>query len=162
MCVIASIRCWLWLALFGLGFAAAGEAKELAVGDTVPAFSAKDQFGTNYTFAPGPKFLLLGFDMSASKAANAKFAALGRDGFEKLGAVYVMDVHTMPAIGKFFALPKMRKYPFRVVLAESAELLTPFPRQPEKITVLALAPDGKIRAIRYWNPEAEEFKKLIE
>ena len=152
----------LCLALFSQGLAAIVEAKDLAAGDTVPAFSAPDQFGTNYTFAPGPKFLILAFDMDASKAANAKFTALGQGGLDKLGIVYVMDIHPMPAIGRFFALPKMRKYPFRVVLGETAGLLTPFPRQESKLTVLVLAPNGAIRAVHYWNPGAETLEKILE
>jgi len=128
----------------------------------MPAFSAKDQFGKDFKFAPGVKFLLLGFDMSTCKAANAKIAALDKGGLEQRGAVYVMDIHTMPAIAKVFAFPKMRKYPFRVVLAESEDLLTPFPRQTGKITVLVLAPEGTIRAIHYWDPATEELSKSIE
>ena len=157
-----TIRCRLWLALFGLGFVMVMDAKELEVGDAVPVFSAKDQFGKDFKFAPGPKFLFLAFDMDASKAANAKFTKLGQGGLDKLGIVYVMDIHPMPAIGRFFALPKMRKYPFRVVLAESADLLKPFPRQEGKITALVLAPDGKIRDIRYWNAGAEEVGKVVD
>ena len=130
-------------------------AKELSVGDAVPAFAANDQMGREFKFAPGPRFLLLGFDMNATKAANEKFTALGAGGLEKLGAVYVMDIHAMPGIARLFALPKMRKYPFRVILATTAEMLAPFPHQPEKITVLVLTPEGKVREIRYWNPVTE-------
>lgn len=158
----APTRCWLWLAVFVLGFVTAGNARELAVGDAVPAFSATDQFGKAFTFAAGPKFLVLGFEMGPARAANAKFAALGEGGLEKLKVIYVMDIHSMPAIGRFFALPKMCKYPFRVVLAESADVLKPFPRQTGKLTVLVLASNGAIRAIRYWNPETETLSKVLE
>lgn len=34
-----------------------------------------------------------------------------------------MDVHTMPAVGQFFALRKMRKYPQRIVLIETANTM---------------------------------------
>lgn len=158
----ASIYCWLCLAWLGFGFVTAVDAKELAVGDTVPSFSAKDQFGMDFTFVPGPKFLLLGFDMGACKAANAKLAKLGNGGLDKLGIVYVMDIHTMPAIGRFFAMPKMRKYPFRVVLGDSTDLLKPFPRQSEKISVLELSPKGTIRAIHYWNPDSEVLAESLK
>ena len=62
---------------------------------------------------------------------------------------------------KFFALPKMQKYPHRIVLAETASLLAAFPHQPEKITVLALTPAGKIRAVRYWNPATDALETLL-
>ena len=150
-----------WLAVAILAMLITVKAGELAVGDTVPAFAAKDAFGKEFRFAPGPKFLLLGFDMSASKSANQKLAKLGEGGLEKRGAIYVMDIHSMPGIARVFALPKMRKYPFHVILAETADVLAPFPHQLEKITVLALTPEGKIREIRYWDPSSEGADKML-
>jgi hypothetical protein len=93
--------------------------------------------------------------MGASKAANLKLAELGPGWLEKQGAVYVLDIHTMPAIARVFALPKMRKYPQRIILADAESLLAPFPRQPERVTVLVLTPAGKLKEIRYWNPASE-------
>jgi hypothetical protein len=106
--------------------------------------------------------LLLGFDMTTSKIANHKLADLGAGWLEKQGAAYVIDIHTMPAIGRMFALPKMRKYPQRIILGEEEKMLAPFPRQVERITVLVLAPDGKIREIRYWNPEGEVLDAILK
>jgi hypothetical protein len=156
------LKHWLATGICCAFLAVAGHAAELAVGDAVPAFSAKDQFGKEFKFAPGPKFLLLGFDMSASKAANQKLATLGAGGLDKYGAVYMMDIHTMPGIARVFALPKMQKYPFRVILAATADVLAPFPHQEEKITVLALTPEGKIREIRYWNPATEASATVFD
>lgn len=137
-------------------------AGELAVGDAVPAFSAKDQFGKDFKFEPGLKFLLLGFEMGTSKEANHKLSDLGAGWLEAHDAAYVLDIHSMPAIGRFFALPKMRKYPQRIILGEDDTMLAPFPRKPERITVLVLAADGKIREIRYWNPEAEKLETILK
>jgi hypothetical protein len=114
---------------------------------------AQDQFGKEFKFAAGLHFLLLGFDMDTGKAANLKLADLGPGWLEKQGAAYVLDVHTMPAIiARVFALPKMRKYPHRIILAQAESLLAPFPRQPDSITVLVLTAEGKIKEIHYWNP----------
>ena len=62
--------------LFALTWAA--PAGELKVGDAVPGFSAKDQFGIEFKFTPGLRFLLLGFDMGASRPANLKLGGPGR------------------------------------------------------------------------------------
>ena len=137
------------------------QAGELAVGDAVPAFTAPDQFGKEFKLAPGLGYLLLGFDMSASKAANLKLAELGSGWLEKHSAAYVLDIHTMPGIARIFALPKLRKYPHRIVLAETESLLAPFPRQPEKITLLVLTPAGRIKEIRYWDPTKEALGTLM-
>jgi hypothetical protein len=66
-----------------------------------------------------------------------------------------MDIHTMPSVARFFALPKMRKYPHRIVLVDSAATLAGFPAQPGRVTVLALTPSGRIQKIGWWNPESE-------
>jgi len=158
---MALIRCWLVL-LLGCGGGWTARAAELAVGDAVPAFSAKDQFGKEFKFAPGLRFLVLGFEMGAAKQANLKLAGLGGGWLEKRGAVYVMDIHTMPAVARLFALPKMRKYPQRIVLAEAEGLLVPFPRQPERLTVVCLTPEGKVREVRYWNPGSDPLESVLK
>ena len=64
-----------------------------------------------YTFTNGTACLLIAMDMDSAKAANQKLAAEGAGFLEKHNAVYLMDVHTMPAVGQFFALRKMREIP---------------------------------------------------
>jgi hypothetical protein len=152
-----------WLALllcFG-SLTMWSRAAELKVGDVVPRFAATDQFGKDFKFEPGLRFLLLGFDMSVSKEANRKLAELGAGWLEKQGAAYVLDIHTMPAIGRFFALPRMRKYPERIILAEKEGLLAPFPHHPEKITVLVLSKSGTINEIRYWDPATQALNAVM-
>jgi hypothetical protein len=146
----------------GAGLAGTARAGELAVGDAVPALAAKDQFDQPFKFTPGLHYLLLGFDMGASKQANLKLADLGAGWLEQRGAVFMLDIHTMPGIARFFALPKMRKYPQRIILADDAKMLEPFPRQPERITVLVLKPDGKIQSVRYWNPSADPLAPILQ
>ena len=150
----ASFFCRAWLsALFFLAvLSASARAGLLGVGEAVPIFAAQDQFGKEFKFAPGLHFLLVGFDMNAGKLANHKLADLGAGWLENHGVASVLDIHTMPAIARLFALPKMQKYPHRIILAETAALLAPFPHQPEKITILELTPAGSIRAISFWDP----------
>jgi len=139
----------------------ATHADELKVGDAVPLFSAKDQFGKDFKFEPGLKFLLLGFEMSASKEANLKLSDLGTGWLEAHGAAYVLDIHSMPAIARVFALPKMRKYPHRIILGDDEAMLAPFPRKPSQVTVLVLTADGKVKEIRYWDPKGEKLESVL-
>jgi hypothetical protein len=148
--------------MFCLAWVAPLRAGELKVGDAAPAFSAKDQFGQDFKLEPGLRFLLLGFDMGASKQANLKLADLGAGWLEKHQAAFVLDIHTMPGVARFFALPKMRKYPQRIILGDDANLLAPFPRQDGQITVLVLAPAGKIQEIRYWRPATEPLETILK
>jgi len=115
--------------IFCVLLAVSAPAGELVVGDAVPPFAAKDQFGKEFKLEPGLHCLMLGFDMNASKEANVKLSELGAGWLEKTNAAYVLDIHTMPAVARFFALPKMRKYLQRIVLGDDAAMLAPFPRQ---------------------------------
>jgi hypothetical protein len=159
---ITAVGHWLVALVLGAVIAGSAQAAPLAVGDAVPAFSAKDQFGKDFKFEPGLHFLLLGFDMGASKSANLKLSDLGAGWLEKQNAAYVLDIHTMPGIARVFAFPKMRKYPHRIILGDDANLLAPFPRQDGRITVLVLTPDGKICEIRYWNPATEMLGTVLK
>ena len=41
---------------------------------------------------------------------------------------FIANVYGMPAIGRFFAMPKMKKYPHRIMLADAEGLLDEFPQ----------------------------------
>jgi len=130
-------------------------AAPLAVGDALPALVAKDQFGKDFTLNTNIQFLLVVTEMACAKAANKKLAEQGAGFLELHHAACLMDIHAMPAVARFFALPKMRKYPHRIGLVDSAGTLAGFPVQPGRVTVLALTPTGHIQAISYWNPASE-------
>jgi len=131
------------------------QAAPLAVGDPVPPISANDQHGTKFVFTNGIEFLLVATEMDCAKTANHKLAEQGTGYLEQHHAVYLMDIHTMPGIARVFAFPKIRKYPERIVLVDSATMLTAFPMEPGRLTVLALTPEGRIRKISCWNPDHE-------
>jgi hypothetical protein len=127
-------------------------AAPLAAGDAVPVFSAKDQRGKDFTFTNGVQFLLVATERACGTSANHQLADQGAGFLEKHQAVYVMDIHAMPGVARFFALPKMRTYPQRIVLVETAGTLAWVPTQPGRVTVLELTPAGRIQKISYWNP----------
>ena len=94
-------------------------AAPLVVGDTFPPIVAKDQFGKDFTLTTNIQFVLVAMEMACAKAANHKLAEQGAGFLEKQRAAYLMDVHTMPAVARWFAFPKMRKYPQRIMLVDS-------------------------------------------
>jgi len=76
------------------------QAAPLEVGGAIPKLTAKDQHGAAFTFTNGTACLLIAMDMDSAKAANEKLAAEGAGFLEKHHAVYVMDIHPMPEVGK--------------------------------------------------------------
>lgn len=138
----------------------AAAANPYRVGSTVAAFSAQDQFGKFFQLGADCRVLLVSFDMVTGKQANAKLNALGKDFLPSHRATYVANIVGMPAIGRVFALPKMRGYGHRIVLADDAALLAPFPRQERRVTVLGLRA-RKVVSIRYWDPEKASIEQLL-
>jgi hypothetical protein len=132
------------------------------VGDAVPSISAKDQHGIDCVFTNGTGFLLIATEKENAKSANLIIAGQGMGGLEKHGAVYMMDIHTMPAIARLFALPKLRKYPHRIVLIDSPNTLSWVMVRPGMITVLALKPDSRIMKISFWDPGKEPLSVAFQ
>jgi hypothetical protein len=140
-CLIASL-----LGVCGL-FAAPYEK-----GQAVELFKAEDQYGTAFALEPSKtKFVLVSHDMETGKRANAALSALGKEFLPDRKAVYVANIDGMPAIGRMFAIPKMKKYSHRIILCDDAALIARFPQQTGKVTVLTLA-NGKVQSIAYWTP----------
>jgi len=137
-------------------------AAPLEVGGAIPKLVAQDQHGNAYTFTNGTAYLLIALDMDSAKAANQKLAAQGTGFLEKHGAVYVMDIHPMPDIGKFFALRKMRKYPQRIILIETKDTMNWAPTKANHITALKLTHEGRIEKISYWQPASEAATDLFK
>ena len=136
-------------------------AEQLKVGDTVPAISAKDQHGTEFIFTNTVRALLVATEMAPAKAANLKLAQQGAGFLEKHQAAYLMDIHAMPAVARYFALPKMRKYPHRIVLIETEATLKVFPAKPDCVTVLTISSARRIEKIEYWSPAQESVSKYF-
>jgi hypothetical protein len=137
------------------------QAKPLAVGDSVPTILAKDQHGNEFLFTNNVRVLLAVTEMAPAKAANLKLAEQGAGFLERHRAAYLMDIHSMPAVARFFALPKLQKYPQRIVLIERKKTLQAFPFKPGSVTVLTLSSSGHIKKIDYWHPDREPVAKYL-
>ena len=85
---------------------------------------------------------------------------LFRDILEKNSAVYVADISGMPSlISKFIALPKMKKYPFSVLLLDDTNKDN-FVKEDGKIIVYSLE-NGKVVKIDKISTK-EELANIIK
>lgn len=139
----------LFLAL--IRFNAFGET--LAVGDAFPVIDAQDQHEEPYKVEADTKYVIISFDMTPGKKANAYLEEKGKDYLAENNAVFIANIFGMPGIGRFFAIPKMQKYPHRILLADEKGLLDDFPMEKGKVTVLTRDAAGKIEAIKFWDPK---------
>lgn len=131
-------------------------------GQAVEPFTTKDQHEQAFTFKPAEtRYLLVSHDMETGKKANAALTALGKDYLGSKKAVYMANIFGMPGIGRMFAMPKMKKYNHRIILADDAALIARFPAQAGKVTVLSLS-DGKVQSVAYWTPGAEGVETYLK
>lgn len=131
-------------------------------GKTVDSFTTKDQHEKEFTFQPKEtKYLLVSHDMETGKKANAALDSLGKEYLGSKKAVYMANIFGMPGIGRMFAIPKMRKYSHRIILADDAALIAKFPSQEGKVTILSLS-GGKVQAVSYWTPGSEGVETYLK
>jgi hypothetical protein len=130
----------------------------LTPGDSFPKLeNMQDQHEADYAMPAGIEHVAVAFTMSVGKSANKAFAEKGADYLPEQNAVFIANIDGMPAIGRFFAMPKMRKYPHRIMLADAEGLLDNFPQEEDRVTVFDLDVSGRITTIRYWDPKSEEL-----
>jgi hypothetical protein len=80
---------------------------------------------------------------------------------EQIDAVYIADIEAMPAmITRLFALPKMRKYPYRLLLAQDKAFAATYPAKPGKIAVFIIEPDGILWDMKFVN-SAEAIEAVV-
>ena len=94
-------------------------AASLAVDSVVDNLKIKDQNEVEKVIDTNVKTILFASDKSTSDMLRDYLLPLSEKEniLEKNGAVYVADISGMPSlISKFIALPKMKKYPFSVLL----------------------------------------------
>ncbi len=135
---------------------ATASAAPYALGSKVKPFTANDQHGKEFTLDSKTTYLLLSDDMATGKITNAALDKKGKDYLPKKKAIYVANIHGMPAIGRMFAFRKMKKYSHRIVYGDEKDLMTPFPKHPSHVTVLKLDSAGKVTRISYWDPATQD------
>ncbi len=146
------------LPLFAAALGAAdAPADTYEVGDKFVPFSTKDQHEKDARVSPalGTKHLVVSFTMGTGKDANRYFEKKGATWLEEKNAVFLANIYGMPGIGRMFAMPKMKKYPHRILLGDDEHLLDRYPEQKGKLTVFDFNDDGTIAAIRFIDADKE-------
>lgn len=100
------------------------------------AATLEDQFGREVAI-PDPARIFFAADMDASKRINEAFGSAETDLMAEAGVYFVADISGMPKlVAKMFAKPRMREYPYRILLDTTGELSAGWPRTTGAVTVL--------------------------
>lgn len=143
-----------------LSLSAVAEPERAKVGDALPTVALSNQHGKAVPIADDVKTVLFVGEMSVSKVASAFFNEQEGDFLKKHQAYYIADVSGMPSIiTKMFAIPKMKKRPYDILLVKEAEEVALIPRKEASITVINVK-DGVISSVDYVKT-GEELAKVF-
>lgn len=120
----------------------------------------KDQFDTTVQIDEKTKWIVFSSDKYTSDLINKALEDLKLTDLGKSNGAYVADISAMPGmVTAMFALPKMKKYPFKVVLDREGDLTGKWPQKKEKASLIKLD-QLKITLVQQTG-SFEEIKKFI-
>jgi hypothetical protein len=121
----------------------------LQVGSPLPALTLKDQHDVPRSVAPDTRYLIFAAERAPSALVDTALEGQTAQTLAAAKVTYVADISGMPGlIASTFALPKMRKRPYPMLLARNSEQTAMLPREPGKVTLIELR-DGKVASIRF-------------
>ncbi|MDX4011817.1 hypothetical protein Q6A86_02335 [Aliarcobacter skirrowii] len=137
-------------------------AASLSIDSSIVDIKIKDQFDKVHTLNESIKTILFASDKSTSDMLRDYLLPLSEKEniLDRNSAVYVADISGMPSIiSKFIALPKMKKYPFSILLLDDSNKDN-FVKEDGKIIVYSIV-DGKITNIEKISSK-EELANIIK
>lgn len=125
---------------------------DFKVGDRLPNITLQDQFEHEMKVEITDTMVIMAFEKDVSVHVNEFLKTKEGTFLATHHSKYISDISTMPSfITSMFALPKMKKYPFSLMLIED-DFGMQFNQQDGKITVYTLK-KYKIRKIEFLNPK---------
>lgn len=99
----------------------------------------EDQFGETISLSASTQWLVFSYDKSGGEWVKDALKTLNMTDLEARGGLYVADISAMPGlITKLFALPKMKKYEFKIALDRSGDVTKDWPRNEGTVTLMRL------------------------
>ncbi len=148
----------LFLALFPVG---ATGSEPMRPGNQLAPFSLEDQHGQEHEL--GSSISLILFTRNRAGAAVMTEFMEGRDGefLSDRGIAYINDISAMPSFAaSLFALPKMRRRPYDILLDRNTEATARFPDKAGSATLIFLK-ELVVRNVEYVS-DAEALGKRLE
>jgi len=137
-------------------------ASPLVLDSTITNLKIKDQHEVEHTLDKNIKTILFASDKKTSDLLRDYLLPLSEKEniLEKNSAIYVADISNMPSlITKYIALPKMKKYPFSILLLDDTNKDN-FTKEDGKIIVYSIK-DGKIVDIKKIST-TKELEQIIK
>ena len=125
---------------------------EFKVGDKLPSITLEDQFEKEQKVTSKDTMLIMAFEKDISIAISNYLKTKADTFLAEHHTKYISDISSMPSIiTSMFAIPKMKKYAFSVMLIDD-KFGDQFNREEGKITVIKIK-NGKVKEIEFVTPE---------
>lgn len=135
-------------------------AQTLSIGDMYPSFKLVDQFEKSGKIDSDDEMIIMTFEKGISSDLNELLQEKKSDYLPTNKVKYVAEISGMPSIiTKMFALPKMKKYKYRIYLIKDEDQGKVFPRKDDMVTVFKVK-NNKIDSIDFKTPK--EVIQLID
>jgi hypothetical protein len=120
-----------------------------------------DQFETKTSLNQDTQWLIFSGDKDISDKINKVFDDLKVTDINSLRGIYIADISKMPSlVTSMFAIPKMKKYNFKVVLDQDGALTKNLPREEKKATLIKL---NKLEIVETQYTESiDVIKKFVQ
>ena len=123
-------------------------ANSLTIGNVFPTLTIKDQFEKDFTVDANIKTIIFSATKTEGTTIKEFLLTKDKDYLTTNKTVYIADITGMPSlITKFIAMPKMKDYPFSVLLVDEANKGL-FSVKEDMISIISLE-NGKITDIKY-------------
>lgn len=133
----------------------------LAVDSRVPQLELPDQHGALHALDPSLRAIVFSRDMGAGQVVKDAIEKAGPTLFERNRTVYVVDLAGMSEfVRRWFALPGLRRKPYRILVDEDGSRTADFPAVEGRPTVLLL---DELRVSRVEQPaNADALLAILE
>lgn len=124
-------------------------------GDTLSAFKIENQFEEPAELNSETKWIIFSSDMNAAKMLT-EYLNENAKSLDLTKTLIISDISKMPGlVSKMFAIPKMKKYNFKLALDKTGETTKAWPRQEGTITVM------KVSALKVESTEEIKSKEAV-
>ena len=126
---------------------------KIKVGENFPTLTLVDQFDTKIEVKKeGTTKLILSFEKDISSAIKDFLDTKEKNYLANNNIIYISDISSIPSfLVSLFALPKMKKFDFRIALIYDKKESETLVREKEKITLVSIE-DNNITSIEFVNP----------
>ena len=138
------------------------EVNTLKIGDSIDTFTLEDQFGASQRVDKNTALVLFSRDMEGGELLSLALKDKPPDYLPERRAVYVADISEMPSfVARLFALPKMRKRAYPMLLDREGKVTKKFPDQKDHGTLIELN-ELKITNVEFFGDAGEIEARLEE